>query len=122
VLAFVPLYVLPWNPIYAAIASLTIGGVSCIACRPDLGRRMIVGGVIFGVLYAAFILSLAVYVPGYIEAVWNLGVLSGVLLAGVPLEELLFGITFGMYWSGVYEHLTWHAEAQQTLAVLEESA
>lgn len=24
-----------------------------------------------------------------------------------PLEELLFGAAFGLYWSGVYEHFTW---------------
>jgi len=24
-----------------------------------------------------------------------------------PLEELLFGFAFGMYWASVYEHLTW---------------
>lgn len=34
------------------------------------------------------------------------------VLAGVPLEELLFGFTFGLYWTGVYERLGWsRAEA-----------
>jgi hypothetical protein len=33
--------------------------------------------------------------------------LSGILIAGIPLEELLFGLAFGMYWTGVYEHLAW---------------
>ena len=26
---------------------------------------------------------------------------------GIPLEELLFGFSFGLYWTGVYEHFTW---------------
>ena len=47
--------------------------------------------------------------PGYIDAVWDLSALSGVVLYGIPREELLFGLTFGMYWSSVYEHVTWHA-------------
>lgn len=28
-------------------------------------------------------------------------------MAGVPLSELLFGISFGAYWSGLYEHWQW---------------
>lgn len=27
----------------------------------------------------------------------------------MPLEELLFAFTLGMYWTGVYEHVTWTA-------------
>ena len=38
---------------------------------------------------------------------WNLRALSGVLIGGIPLEELLFGFTFGWYWTGVYEHFSW---------------
>ncbi len=53
-------------------------------------------------------LSLFIFAPGYIEQVWNLPALSGVLLVGIPLEELAFGFTFGLYWAGIYEHFTWH--------------
>jgi len=45
--------------------------------------------------------------PGYVVAVWNLEALSGGLVLGVPLEELMFAFTFGLYWSSMYEHLTW---------------
>jgi hypothetical protein len=104
---FVPLYLLPWNPIYASLVSLAVGAGASVACRPDLGRKTLVGGLLFFGLYAAFILSLRWLVPGYIEAVWNLPALSGVRPGGIPVEELLFGFTFGMYWTAVYEHLTW---------------
>jgi hypothetical protein len=45
--------------------------------------------------------------PSYVAAVWNLPALSRVFVAGVPLEELMFAFTFGLYWSSVYEHLAW---------------
>jgi hypothetical protein len=48
------------------------------------------------------------FAPGYIEQVWNLHALSGVLPSGIPLEELAFGFAFGLYWAGIYEHFTWH--------------
>ena len=104
----VPAYLLPWNPIYPSLLALALGALGSVACRPDLIKNTLVGGVLFFLLYGAFMLGLRWFAPGYIEAVWNLPALSGGLVYGIPLEELLFGLTFGMYWSGVYEHLTWH--------------
>ena len=106
--AFVPLYLFPWNPIYPAVASLVIGAVAAVLCRPDLKAKTLVGGILFLVFYAVFMLILRSSAPGYIERVWNLPALSGALVYGIPLEELLFGFTFGLYWTGVYEHLTWN--------------
>lgn len=107
--AFVPLYVLPWNPIYPVFVSLLLGAIASVICRPDLLRKSIIGGVLFLGLYAVFMLGLKWLAPGYIAAVWNLPALRGGLLAGIPVEELVFGLTFGLYWTGVYEHLTWRA-------------
>ena len=36
---FVPLYFLPWNPIYPAILCMVIGGIASGICRPDLKGR-----------------------------------------------------------------------------------
>lgn len=104
---FVPLALLPWNPIYASIASLLVGAAAAVACRPDLWRNVVAGSLIFLAIYAVFMLGLVWGVPGYVERVWRLSDLSGVLIAGIPLEELVFGLAFGAYWSGAYEHLTW---------------
>lgn len=117
-LAFLMLHLLPWNPIYAGIAAMGIGALATVACRPDLKFNTLVGGVLFLAFYALFMLALKWSAPGYIEAVWNLGALTGVRPGGIPLEELLFGLTFGMYWSGAYEHLTWHRSLHRTPAKL----
>ena len=119
--AFVPLYLLPWNPIYPSITCLVIGAIAAVICRPDLKGKTLVGGILFLVFYAVFMLLLRVSVPGYIEQVWNLPALSGVLVYGIPVEELLFGFAFGLYWTGVYEHFTWnksvpHARATEAEA------
>lgn len=106
-LAFPPLYVLPWNPIYPGIVALALGAGANVLCRPDLARKTLLGGALFLTLYTIFVLLLVVFAPGYIEQVWNLPALSGVLVARVPLEELAFGFSFGMYWSGIYEHFAW---------------
>jgi hypothetical protein len=111
----VPAYFLSWNPIYPSLLALALGALGSIVCRPDLKRNALVGGVLFLVLYGAFMLGLRWLAPGYIATVWNLPALRGGLVYGIPLEELLFGLTFGMYWSGVYEHVTWHASGLRRL-------
>jgi hypothetical protein len=112
VVAFLGLYLLPWNPIYPAIVAMFFGALATIACRPDLSANTLVGGALFALYYLFFMLGLEWSAPGYIHRVWNLGELTGVLLYGIPLEELLFGFAFGMYWSSVYEHLAWRASVK----------
>ncbi len=106
-MAFPVLYLLPWNPIYPGIAAMLIGAVATMLCRPDLKTKIWVGGLLFLGYYVIFLIGLEWTAPGYIERVWNLAALSGVLVLGMPLEELLWGIAFGLYWSGVYEYFTW---------------
>lgn len=95
------------NPIYIAVISMTGGGLFSWYCRPDLMKKMITSAIIFlGIYFIYFITLIAVY-PGYVEKVWNLKAISGVLILGIPPEELLFALSFGFIWSSIYEHLTW---------------
>ena len=112
--AFVPLALLPWNAIYAAVVALVFGSVASVVCRPSLLKKTITGGALFLGFYSVFMLGLLVSAPGYIAQVWNLPVLSGVLILDIPLEEFLFGAAFGLYWSGVYEHFTWTESVPHT--------
>ena len=104
---FPVLYFLPWNPIYAGIAALVLGAIAVVLCRPDLKANTLAGGVLFLGIYTIFLLGLKWSAPGYIEQVWNLRALSGVVIYGLPLEELLWGFSFGLVWTGIYEHYTW---------------
>lgn len=106
-IVFPILYFLPWNPIYPGITAMVVGAIATMLCRPDLLTKTWIGGVLFLLYYIVFLTGLEWSAPGYIDRVWNLQALSGVTLLRMPLEELLFAITFGMYWSGVYEHFTW---------------
>ena len=105
--SFGPLYLLPWNPIYAVLVSLTLGAIASVLCRPHLGPKSLIGGLLFLALYGAFMLGLKWLAPGYIASVWNLRALHAGLLYGIPVEELLFGFAFGLYWSGIYDHFSW---------------
>jgi|TARA_Y100001933_G_scaffold237733_3_gene260904 hypothetical protein len=110
---FLPLYLVDMlNPIYAVIVALALGGTFTAWCRPDLLPKMLTGSVLFGALYFLFFVSLVWVHPAYVEQVWNLAGLSGVLLLGVPLEEVLFALGLGFLWSGAYEHLLWSRAAR----------
>lgn len=106
-LAFPVLYFLPWNTIYTGITSLFVGIIATLVCRPDLKAKMWTGGFIFLVYYTLLLTGMQWSASGYIERIWNLKALLGIELLGLPIEELLFAIVFGTFWSSVYEHFTW---------------
>jgi hypothetical protein len=95
------------NPIYAAGIALAGGFLATLYCRPDLWLKMVASGILFLLLYFVVFALFDLAFPGYVPAVWNLKAVSGLLLWGVSLEELLFAFTFGLYWSSIYEHLAW---------------
>jgi len=96
------------NPIYSAAIALMIGFFATWYCRPDLVKKMIVSGALFfGVYFVAFSI-LNLFFPGYTDAVWNLDAISGIKFLAVPIEELMWAFTFGLYWTSVYEHLGWY--------------
>lgn len=95
------------NPIYFAFAAMMAGGLFTWYCRPDLKKKMIVSAWLFLGLYYVYFLTLIVSFPGYVEQVWNMTTISGVIVGGVPLEELMFAFSFGFLWSSVYEHIGW---------------
>jgi hypothetical protein len=95
------------NHIYCGTIALFAGAVATLLCRPDLKVKIGMGGILFLLLYFVYFESLNLVYPGYEVLVWNFTTISKMLLLGVPVTELLFGFTFGMYWSSVYEHFLW---------------
>jgi hypothetical protein len=75
---------------------------------------MLISGALFLLLYFVVFAALNLVFPGYVAAVWNLPALTRMFVAGVPLEELMFAFTFGLYWSSVYEHLAWKRSRRMT--------
>ena len=109
-LSIMPVVVLLWllftgiHPIYCVSIGLFLGAIAAVACRPDLAGKTLLGGLLFmGMYFVLFFLVILVF-PSFIKA-WNLQALSGILVLGVPLEELMYASAFGMMWSGVYEHI-----------------
>jgi hypothetical protein len=107
VLVFIPLYLLSaLNPIYTASLAMLAGAIATYISRPDLKREMLLGALMYTGLYFIFFLFINILEPHFINS-WNLAAISGIVLLGVPVEELMFAFTFGLMWSSVYEHYMW---------------
>src|SRR3972149_176367 len=96
------------NPIYSASMAMIIGGVATILCRPDLKKEILIGGILFLMLYFVFFFFFILFYPYAVANFWNLSAISGILILGIPLEELMFAFTYGLMWSSAYEHVLWH--------------
>jgi lycopene cyclase-like protein len=95
------------NHIYCGTIAMFLGGLATLYCRPDLKEKIWVGGLLFTLLYFVYFGSILLFYPDYVQLYWNLDNLTHILIFGIPVEELIFAFTFGMYWSGLYEHLFW---------------
>jgi len=95
------------NHIYCGIIAMLVGAMATLYCRPDLKGKIWVGGFLFTLLYFLYFGSILLFYPLYVEQYWSLDNLTHILIFGIPIEELLFAFTFGMYWSGLYEHIYW---------------
>lgn len=104
---FVLLLFTSLNPIYSASIALISGGLATWYCRPDLKKKMFASAFIFLGFYFVYFLTLTLAYPGYVEQVWNLSAISGILILGIPIEELMFAFGLGFLWSSAYEHITW---------------
>jgi hypothetical protein len=92
--------------IYSGIISLFAGSLVVAFNRKDLFKEMIIGGCLFLVVYfIIFICILNFIYPNWIITEWNLNNLLGVFIFGIPIEELLYALSFGSLWVVVYEDI-----------------
>ena len=87
---------------------MLIFSVLTLLCRPDLKKKILLSGILFLIIYFLFFLFFNIIYPNAIEKFWNLEVLSGILISGIPLEELIFAFSFGLSWGSIYEYIKWY--------------
>ena len=91
-----------------SIGSLVALGMVLFA-RPDLLRAALVTGVAGTVLAIPVYLAIEFAFPGSIAATWDLPHLSGVLLLGIPIEDLLWYLYTAALWGTYYKFATGQA-------------
>lgn len=92
------------NPIYPLIASTFFGAFVIWFKRHDLIKHSMVGGFVFLTTYFAIFFIMNLIFPEFVKETWDLSINSGVLISGIPLEELLWALSLGFFWSPIYEY------------------
>ncbi len=105
-ISFNLLYLLGINSIYAAFASFAVMAVVILYFRRELILDSLVTGLMFFALtFLVYTVILRVF-PQLINRWWYLANLSGIYLANIPVEELLWAFGMGMVVGPFYEFVT----------------
>lgn len=92
------------NFMYAVYIGIAVNVVLMAITRPDLKSKILYSGLLFGLFYFLFFSVFAFFIPDFIMH-WNLNNLSGLILLGVPLEEIIWAFGVGAFLGPIYEYL-----------------
>lgn len=92
-----------WNIIYPSIIACLAGGITAIITYKNLRKHVLLGGIIFAILYWLSLAIIELVFTGWIANTWNMSTLTSITIAGVPVEEIVFGFAFGTLWAPLYE-------------------
>lgn len=91
------------NSVYAGVLVLLAWALLIIYYRRDFLFDVVFSGVAFAFFYFLFFLLILHVFPEIVERFWKLENISGDFIAGVPLEELLWALSWGMVAGPLYE-------------------
>ena len=94
-----------FNVIYNLIIPSFTTFLIIIIQRKDLIKHAVYSGLIFLFLYFIGFLIFNLLFPNALENYWNLYSLSGISVINVPIEELMYAISFGLMWGPMYEYV-----------------
>lgn len=98
-------FMLPDRTVYNAMAVLLMEAVIIGVKRKDLISQIIFGGIFFAIIYFLLFAIFSKLFPGYVSIAYNLEYIWGVIVLGVPLEEIVGSFTLGAVWSSFYEYI-----------------
>jgi hypothetical protein len=93
------------NLIWALIA---FGAGSAIVIwfeRKDLIKHSIIGGILYASFYFIFFSIFGIIFPHFVVQFYSIRDLSGFFVLGIPLEEIVFALSFGLSWAPIYEYI-----------------
>ncbi|MFA6269889.1 MAG: lycopene cyclase domain-containing protein [Candidatus Paceibacterota bacterium] len=95
--------IFPNYSIYGLIVAFVLSSITTAILRKDLVTKMLSNGFIFLVVYFVFYFIFVNLFPEFVGNYYSLKNISGIVLSGVPLEELVFAFVVGTGWSTYFE-------------------
>jgi len=93
------------NIIYTSTSGMLATALVLVILRPIYAKAVFANGVLFSILAITLLAIANSLFPGFIVHTWNLSVLSGTLIFGVPIEEFYFHFAAGACFAVAYERL-----------------
>jgi hypothetical protein len=91
--------------VHDSIFTAVLGALVIMFFRRDLVMEMIIGSILFAVLYFIILFAINTAIsPGWIARTWNFSFLWGVTFLKIPIEEILWAWSFGLVWAPMYEY------------------
>ncbi len=97
--------ILQLNSMSVTIAGLLLIGATILISRHDLVKDAIFSGLLTGSLMVGFYILWTNLFPGVVQQWWLLNNLSGIIILGAPLEEIMFGFGWGFLAGPTYEFI-----------------
>jgi len=103
----------PLKAIYNLMIAGAIGAAITAYLRRDLWKQICASAFIFSLLYFGVLILLDALFKGFVEHFYNLKNTWGILILGIPLEEI--GVVFfaGAFWSTIYEYTKAYRERKK---------
>ncbi len=105
IILFVSFYVFGLNSIYASVITFLALAIFIYHKRRDLFVDQLMSGIFLaGMMFLFYLVFLYIF-PDAINRWWFLKNISGVLILGIPVEELLWAFSFGLVGGPIYEFI-----------------
>jgi hypothetical protein len=89
---------------YSCVVSMSISALLLYYLRKDLFINSVMSGLLMLIFCLPFYYSIILLVPEWIQATYDWEHLSKILIAGIPIEELVFWFYAGLVFGPFYEY------------------
>lgn len=104
---FVGTMILHLNSMYVSVIIMLTFGIAILIFRHDLIKHAFYSGILVGlIMFLFYFLFFDIIFIHIIEKWWLLQNVSGLLIFGVPIEEIMFGFSWGFVAGPAYEFVT----------------
>ncbi|MBU0957237.1 MAG: hypothetical protein KKF56_00345 [Nanoarchaeota archaeon] len=103
-LFFISFFIFQLNSFYASFPALLVPLAIILIKRKDLLLDSIFSGVLVAIISFIFYIAPEMMLPGWIASTWNFEMISGILVLGVPIEDLIWFFLAGLLIGPLYEY------------------